>query len=120
MTDSSSKTPVQHSARDELIKSIAKEIQTNQDNAKKALDAVLSCITESLQEGKTVRVIGFGTFSVQERAASKGKNPRTGDTIEIAAYKKPVFKAGKELKEAINPDKAPKNTEVLKESAKKQ
>ena len=114
MMTTDAKNKPQLSARDEIIKHIAKEIQTNQDNAKKALDAVLACITESLKEGKIVRMIGFGTFSVQDKAASKGKNPRTGDPIEIAAYKRPVFKAGKDLKEAINPDKVYKKPDKKK------
>ena len=106
------KTKSQPSARDEIIKHIAKKIPTNQDNAKKALDAVLACISESLKDGKIVRLIGFGTFSVQDKAASTGRNPRTGEPIEIAASKRLVFKAGKELKEAINPDKAQKKAEA--------
>ena len=106
------KTKSQPSARDEIIKHIAKKIPTNQDNAKKALDAVLACISESLKDGKIVRLIGFGTFSVQDKAASTGRNPRTGEPIEIAASKRLVFKAGKDLKEAINPDKAPKKAEA--------
>ena len=84
----------------------------NHNNAKKALDAVLACISESLKDGKIVRLIGFGTFSVQDKAASTGRNPRTGEPIEIAASKRLVFKAGKELKEAINPDKAQKKAEA--------
>ena len=105
------KTKSQPSARDKIIKHIAKEIPTNQDNAKKALDAVLDCIRESLKDGKIVRLIGFGTFSIRDKEASKGINPRTGSPIEIAAHKRLVFKAGKELKEAINPDKASKKKE---------
>jgi DNA-binding protein HU-beta len=114
------KTKSQPSARDDIIKLIAKEIPTNQDNAKKAFDAVLACISESLKDGKIVRLIGFGTFSVQDKAASTGRNPRTGEPIEIAASKRLVFKAGKELKEAINPDKAQKKAEAApKKEAKK-
>jgi len=113
------KTKSQYSARDEIIKHIAQEIPTNQDNAKKALDAVLDCIKESLKDGKIVRLIGFGTFSVQDKAASTGRNPRTGEPIEIAASKRLVFKAGKDLKEAINSDKTQKKEEAApKKTAK--
>jgi DNA-binding protein HU-beta len=120
MMTTDAKTKSQPSARDEIIKHIAKEIPTNQDNAKKALDAVLDCIRESLKDGKIVRLIGFGTFSVQDKAASTGRNPRTGEPIEIAASKRLVFKAGKDLKEAINPDKAQKKAEAApKKTAKK-
>ncbi len=120
MMATDAKTKSQLSARDEIIKHIAKEIPTNQDNAKKALDAVLACISESLKDGKIVRLIGFGTFSVQDKAASTGRNPRTGEPIEIAASKRLVFKVGKELKEAINPDKAQKKEEAApKKTAKK-
>ena len=114
------KTKSQPSARNEIIKHIAKEIKINQDNAGKALDAVLACISDSLKDGKIVRLIGFGTFSVQDKAASTGRNPRTGEPIEIAASKRLVFKAGKDLKEAINPDKATKKAEAdHKKTAKK-
>jgi DNA-binding protein HU-beta len=120
MMTTDAKNKPQSSARDEIIKHIAKETKVNQDNAKKALDAALACISESLKDGKIVRLIGFGTFSVQDKAASTGRNPRTGEPIEIAASKRLVFKAGKELKEAINPDKAPKKAEEAhKKTAKK-
>jgi DNA-binding protein HU-beta len=59
-------------------------------------------ITDALKKGDTVSVVGFGTFSVRERAAREGRNPRTGETIKIKASKNPAFKAGKALKDAVN------------------
>lgn len=66
------------------------------------VDALLDVITEALKDGDSVRFTGFGTFSVSERAARTGKNPRTGEVIEIAASKSVSFKAGKSLKDAVN------------------
>ena len=70
-------------------------------DATKAVDAVFDAITGALKAGDEVRLVGFGTFAVSERAASTGRNPRTGETIEIAASKQPKFKAGKGLKDAV-------------------
>jgi DNA-binding protein HU-beta len=66
------------------------------------VDAVLSSIAKSLKKGDEVRLVGFGTFSVAKRAASEGRNPRTGEKIKIPASKQPKFKAGKALKDAVN------------------
>ncbi len=66
------------------------------------VDALLEVITEALADGDSVRFTGFGTFSVSERAARTGKNPRTGEIIEIASSKSISFKAGKSLKDAVN------------------
>ena len=66
------------------------------------VDALLDVITEALADGDSVRFTGFGTFSVTERAARTGKNPRTGEVIEIAASKSVSFKAGKSLKDKVN------------------
>ena len=71
-------------------------------SATKALDSCLEAITESLQGGDSVALIGFGSFLVRERAARTGRNPQTGAAIEIAASKVPAFKAGKALKDAVN------------------
>ena len=68
-----------------------------------ALDAVLDSVTDALKKGDQVALVGFGTFAVKERAARKGRNPQTGETIDIRASKVPGFKAGKALKEAVNP-----------------
>lgn len=71
-------------------------------DAAKAVDAVLDAVTSALSSGDDVRLVGFGTFSVSERKASEGRNPRTGETIQIPASKQPKFKAGKALKDAVN------------------
>nr|MCP3865561.1 HU family DNA-binding protein [Aestuariibacter sp.]MCP4060072.1 HU family DNA-binding protein [Pseudoalteromonas sp.] len=70
--------------------------------AGKALDATTAAITEALASGESVALIGFGTFSVKERAARNGRNPQTGETITIAAAKIPSFKVGSQLKQACN------------------
>lgn len=104
----SSKTPAQPSGRSDLIKYIAEEAG-NQEKAERILNKVLEGIVNILKEGKPMRFVGFGTFSVQDRVASEGRNPRTGLPIQIAAYKRPIFKAGQGLKEAVNPCKAIEN-----------
>jgi DNA-binding protein HU-beta len=71
-------------------------------DAGEAVEAVLNAIQGALQSGDEVRLVGFGTFSVAHRAASMGRNPRTGEAIQIKASKNPKFKAGKALKEAVN------------------
>ncbi len=86
----------------EIIQHIAGETGLTQSETKKALEAFLECISQTLKKGEDVRLTGFGTFGVQASAARTGRNPRTGATIQIAASKRPVFKAGKELKETVN------------------
>ncbi|MGZ0189242.1 MAG: HU family DNA-binding protein, partial [Alphaproteobacteria bacterium] len=71
-------------------------------DAGSAVDAVFAAIEGALKGGDEVRVVGFGTFAVADRAASTGRNPRTGETIQIKASKQPKFKAGKGLKDAVN------------------
>ena len=71
-------------------------------DATKAVDAVFDGIIQSLKKGEEVRLVGFGTFDVSDRAASEGRNPRTGEKINIPASKQPKFKAGKTLKDALN------------------
>ena len=66
------------------------------------MDGVFDAITDALKKGDEVRLVGFGTFTVARRAASEGRNPRTGEKIQIPASKQPKFKAGKGLKDAIN------------------
>jgi nucleoid DNA-binding protein len=78
----------------ELVKKIAEKAQVSQVEAKAVLEATLESIKEALQAGDAVQLIGFGTFSVAERAARTGKNPRTGEQIKIAAKKVAKFKAG--------------------------
>ncbi|RLE68122.1 MAG: DNA-binding protein [Thermoprotei archaeon] len=84
----------------ELIEKVAEVVSTKKEAAA-AVDAVFNAITEALEKGEDVRLVGFGTFSVRTRAARKGRNPRTGATINIPAKKVPVFRAGKGLKEAV-------------------
>ncbi|RYZ96946.1 MAG: HU family DNA-binding protein [Moraxellaceae bacterium] len=85
----------------ELIDSIATQGGLSKAQAGQALDATISAISEALKAGETVTLVGFGTFSVKERAARSGRNPKTGETIKIAATKVPGFKAGKGLKDAV-------------------
>ena len=67
-----------------------------------ALDAMIDTITRALERGDNVRLVGFGTFEVHQRAARKGRNPQTGDALRIAARKSPVFRAGRSLKKAVS------------------
>jgi DNA-binding protein HU-beta len=86
----------------ELIDVIAGTGDLSKASAGRVLDAVIDAITKTLQGGGQVSITGFGTFSVRERAARQGRNPRTGETIQIAASKAPGFKAGKAFKDALN------------------
>lgn len=86
----------------ELIDAIAEAADISKASAARALDGALDSITQSLKKGDTVTLVGFGTFSVRERAARAGRNPQTGETINIKASKIPGFKPGKALKDAIN------------------
>ena len=89
--------------KEEIIKKIAEQASLSKDNAKKALEAVFQVITESLKNEEPVAISGFGTFKVTKRAATKGRNPRTGDPIDIAAKTVPSFSAGKNFKDAVKP-----------------
>ena len=86
----------------ELVDAVASAANLSKADAGRAVDAVLSSISGSLSSGQQVSIVGFGTFSVKHRAARAGRNPRTGETIQIAASNVPGFKAGKALKEAVN------------------
>ncbi len=88
--------------KSDLVQSVAENSGITKGDSAKAVDAVFDCITASLSGGDEVRVVGFGTFSVSQRAASTGRNPQTGETIQIAASMQPKFKAGKALKDAVN------------------
>lgn len=88
--------------KNELISTVAETAGLSKADATKAVDAVFSSVTNALSKGDDVRLVGFGTFSVAHRAASQGRNPRTGEPIAIAASKQPKFKAGKQLKDAVN------------------
>ncbi len=85
----------------ELINAVAEAAELSKKDATKAVDAVFDAIQESLANGDKVQLIGFGNFEVRERAARKGRNPQTGEEIEISASKVPAFKPGKALKEAV-------------------
>ncbi len=86
----------------ELIESVAASAGMSRADATKAVDAVLSSVTQTLSGGGSVSLVGFGTFSVKARAARMGRNPRTGEAIHIKASNVPGFKAGKALKDAVN------------------
>lgn len=85
----------------ELINAIAENAGLNKTDAKKALDATISAISEALKKGDKIALVGFGTFSVSERPARTGINPRTKEQITIAAKKTAKFKAGAELADAL-------------------
>jgi DNA-binding protein HU-beta len=87
--------------KSDLIEAMAEAGDISKTAAARALDALTDAIAVALKNGDTVSLIGFGTFSVKERAARTGRNPQTGASIEIAASKTPGFKAGKALKDAI-------------------
>jgi DNA-binding protein HU-beta len=86
----------------EIVERIAGEAKVTKSAAAKAFAAVVGAVKEALQKGDKVSVVGFGTFSVSERKARKGRNPQTGKEIKIAARKVPKFTAGKNLKESLN------------------
>ena len=86
----------------DLVTQIAAKTEVTASSIDKVITAFLDAITETLKEGSEVRLTGFGTFSVQSVAARTGRNPRTGEAIQINASKKPVFKTGKTLKDTVN------------------
>jgi DNA-binding protein HU-beta len=88
--------------KSEMIDMVAEAADISKAAAGRAVDAVFDGITASMKNGNSVTLVGFGTFSVGDRAARSGRNPRTGETIQIAAAKTPKFKAGKALKDAVN------------------
>ncbi len=87
----------------ELIDAIATAADLPKASAGRALDAVIDSITEALKKGEQVSLVGFGTFAVKHRSARTGRNPQSGATIQIKASTVPGFKAGKALKDAVNP-----------------
>lgn len=87
--------------KSELIEAIAAKSDLTKTDAGKALDATMDAIKDALKDGDTVSLVGFGTFSVKERAARTGRNPKTGEPLEIKASTVPSFKAGKGLKDAV-------------------
>jgi DNA-binding protein HU-alpha len=86
----------------ELVAQIAEKADLTKKQAKAALEQMLESITGSLKDGEPVQLVGFGTFKVNHRSAREGRNPRTGDTIQIKAAIVPAFVAGKSLKESVN------------------
>ena len=85
----------------ELVKAVSTQAELTQKDAAKVVDALFETISNTLAKEEKIQLIGFGTFEVRERSARKGRNPQTGEEIDIAASKVPAFKPGKELKEAV-------------------
>ena len=88
--------------KNELIAEIADACDFSKAKAAEALEAFTSCIAKALASGNEIRLVGFGTFTVVNRKATEGRNPRTGAVIKIAASRQPKFRAGKALKEQVN------------------
>ena len=88
--------------RNELVDAVSGKTDMRKSEASKAVDAVFEAIEDALKDGDEVRLVGFGTFSVASRAASEGRNPRTGEKIKIAASKQAKFKPGKGLRDSLN------------------
>lgn len=88
--------------KQDLISAVAETSGLTKSDASKAVEGVFDAITSSLKKGDEVRLVGFGTFSVSQRKASTGRNPRTGETMTIKASSQPKFKAGKVLKDSVN------------------
>ena len=86
----------------DLIDAVAGSTDMSKADSGRAVDAVIDSISRALKKGGTVSLVGFGTFTVKKRAARQGRNPRTGEAIQIKASKVPGFKAGKALKDAVN------------------
>ncbi len=86
----------------ELIDAIAESADLSKASAARILEATLDAITGALQQGDSVALVGFGTFQAKDRAARTGRNPQTGEAMQIPAAKVPSFKAGKALKDALN------------------
>lgn len=86
----------------ELVKKVAAENAFTQKQAAAVVDSVLNAVADTVAAGEPVALLGFGTFPVKQRDARQGRNPATGETMEFAASKTPVFKAGKAFKEKVN------------------
>ncbi len=86
----------------QLVDAVAQKSGLNKKEAEAAVNAMTAAITDALKAGDKVQLVGFGTFEVKDRAARNGRNPKTGETITIAASKAPAFSAGKALKDAVN------------------
>ena len=88
--------------KNDLVSAVANSAGMSKADGAKAVEGVFGAISGALSSGGDVRIVGFGTFSVANRKATTGRNPRTGQAIQIPASKQPKFKAGKGLKEAVN------------------
>lgn len=88
--------------KSEFTSAVADAAELSKADAANAVDAMVSVITDALRKGDSVTLVGFGTFQVRNRAARQGRNPKTGETIQIKASNNPAFKAGKALKDAVN------------------
>lgn len=88
--------------KNDLVASVAQSTDLSKADCARAVDSVFDSISAALKKGEEVRLVGFGTFNVTRRAASEGRNPRTGERIHIPASNQPKFKAGKALKDAVN------------------
>ena len=88
--------------RTELVAAMAEKSQLSKKDAESALKAFIDVVSEEMQKGEKIQLVGFGTFEVSERAAREGRNPQTGETMTIVASKSPKFKAGKALKDLVN------------------
>ena len=89
-------------SKQELVDMIAEKAGLTKADAARALDATMESVKEALVDGKKVSLVGFGTFATSKRAAREGRNPRTGETVKIAARTAVTFKAGSKLKDAVN------------------
>ena len=88
--------------KSELVRAIGSKTEMTNSSAERALNAVIETLTEALSAGDKVKLVDFGSFEVRNRPARVARNPRTGEAVEIAASKAPVFKAGKALKDSVN------------------
>ena len=88
--------------KNELVTSMAEKTGMKKTEVEKVLKAFTETVTDELKKGEKIQLVGFGTFEVAERPAREGRNPRTGETMKIAASKAPKFKAGKALKDSVN------------------
>ncbi len=88
--------------KNELVAAIAEKAEISKKDAEKALKAFTDVVVEQMKKGEKVQLVGFGTFETSDREARSGRNPRTGETMDIPASRVPKFKAGKALKDAVN------------------
>ncbi|WP_203250084.1 HU family DNA-binding protein [Cysteiniphilum marinum] len=96
------KTEVKNHNKSEFVALVAQKMNTTKDNANRSVDAFIESVTDIVKNGDSVNFLGFGKFSVGERAARKGRNPKTGEPMDVPASKSPKFSAGKLLKDAAN------------------